>query len=400
MHGVSAPVTCKSDVFGMRSENSGDENVVGTGGEPGGAAASRERGARGGRRRWVFGVLAAAAVLLAGAIVGVVVAAFRDTGTTSTDAVCVASDVAAGTLPAVVTLRVTTSSGTGFGSGEVIRADGYVLTNNHVISAAASGGSIEVVIDDGTTEQARVVGRDPETDLAVLKIRGERSLRAISFGRSSQLRIGQPVVALGAPLGLASSVTSGIVSALDRSVQVPADNGRTALLVSAIQTDASINPGNSGGALVDCGGKLVGIPTAGATVPDEQGGASGGSIGIGFAIPSEFAKSISDELIASGQVTHSFFGIQAVPISPAGSRHAGVEHGLLVVATTTGGPAATAGIQADDIITQLDGRAATTTEQLQTLTLTKRPGENVELTYVRAGRQRRATVTLGSQASP
>jgi putative serine protease PepD len=181
-------------------------------------------------------------------------------------------------------------------------------------------------------------------------------------------------------------------------VQVPADNGRTALLLLAIQTDAAINPGNSGGALVDCDGKLVGVPTAGATIPGEQGG--GGSIGIGFAIPSEFAESISDELIDTGRVTHSFIGIQAVPISAARARPADVEHGLFVVATTPGGPAAAAGVRADDIVTEVDGRPAITTQQLQQLTLTKAPGGEVELTHLRAGRQRRVTLTLGARASP
>src|SRR5262249_47401659 len=146
-------------------------------------------------------------------------------------------------------------------------------------------------------------------DLAVLQVGEPHGLRPIRFGSSQAVRVGQPVVALGAPLGLSSTVTAGIVSALDRSVNVPADNGRSALLVAAIQTDAAINPGNSGGALVDCSGKLIGIPTAGATAPNPNGGTSVGNIGLGFAIPSDFAHSIAEELIAHGRVTHGFLGL-------------------------------------------------------------------------------------------
>jgi putative serine protease PepD len=179
------------------------------------------------------------------------------------------------------------------------------------------------------------------------------------------------------------------VSALDRSVNVPADNGRTALIVAGIQTDAAINPGNSGGALVDCAGKLVGVPTAGASVPNPQGGGSVGNIGIGFAIPSNFAHAISNELIQSGSVTHSSFGIRVVPSA----------NGLLVVETVPQGPAASAGLQPGDVITKLDDAAATSVEELQALTLTKRPGEAVKVTFVRDGADHTVAVTLGSQAA-
>jgi putative serine protease PepD len=183
------------------------------------------------------------------------------------------------------------ANGSGTGSGEVIRSDGYILTNNHVISiAAASGGSVEVQFSDGQVESATITGRDPQTDLAVLKVETSRQLKVIALGSSSSVQVGEPVVAIGAPLGLSGTVTSGIVSALNRTVQVPGDNDSTALLVSAVQTDASINPGNSGGALVDCAGKLVGVPTAGATVPSPSGESGGGSIGLGFAIPVDLAS--------------------------------------------------------------------------------------------------------------
>jgi putative serine protease PepD len=204
-------------------------------------------------------------------------------------------------------------------------------------------------------------------------------------------------VVLGAPLGLSGTVTSGIVSALDRTIQVPAENDKTALLVSAIQTDASINPGNSGGAMVNCADQLVGVPTAGATVPTESGESSGGSIGLGFAIPVDLAKTISDEIIATGRVTHAYFGLQTVPVPPAAAAQAGVPEGLFVRAVVTGGPAAQAGLRAEDIITKINGQAATSNVQLQELTLTKKPGDQVPVEYWRNGHTATTTVTLGTQ---
>jgi len=201
------------------------------------------------------------------------------------------------------------------------------------------------------------------------------------------------VVAIGAPLGLSGTVTSGIVSALDRTVEVPADNDKTALLVSALQTDAAINPGNSGGALVNCAGQLVGVPTAGAAVPNS----GGGSIGLGFAIPVDLAKSIAEEIIATGRVTHAFFGLQTVPIPPAAAAQAGLPEGLYVQAVTPGAPAATAGLRPGDVITKINGEPATSNIQLQELTLTKKPGDTVPIDYTRAGQPATATVTLGAQ---
>jgi putative serine protease PepD len=341
------------------------------------------------------------AVLFGFALGGLVVAVTRRREHV-TSVGCVATTVARRGLPSVVTLHVQTGAGAGAGSGsgEVISPDGYVLTNNHVISAAATGGTITLVFNDGVSTQARLVGRDVATDLAVVKVENHDDLKPIPWGASSKLVVGQPVVALGAPLGLSSTVTTGIVSALNRSVNVPADNGRTALLVAAIQTDAAINPGNSGGALVDCAGRLVGIPTAGATVPQPQGGSSAGNIGIGFAIPSEYARMISDELIAHGEVTHSFFGVQVAPVSTGASPAAPSPRGLYVVGVTPGGPSAAAGIQQGDVITKLDGVAATSAEQLEALTLTKRPAETVPVTIERAGVERTLEVTLGSQPPP
>jgi putative serine protease PepD len=342
-------------------------------------------------------VVGAAVVLIAGVVGGIVGAATRGSQDLTTVG-CIAPSVADRRLPSVVTIQVRAGSARGSGSGEVIRPDGYILTNNHVISAAAHTGTITVLFSNGDSQEARLVGRDIPTDLAVLKVEPEGDLQVMPWGDSSKLVVGEPVVALGAPLGLSSSVTTGIVSALGRSVNVPADHGRTALLVSAIQTDAAINPGNSGGALVDCAGSLVGVPTAGATVPNPQGGTSAGNIGIGFAIPSDFARTISDDLIAHGSVTHSSIGIQVVPTSAISGERSGPE-GLFVVAVAAQGPAAAAGLREGDVITKLDGDQATNTEQLQALTLTRRPGEVVELTYARGGAEHITKVTLGSQAS-
>jgi putative serine protease PepD len=179
--------------------------------------------------------------------------------------------------------------------------------------------------------------------------------------------------------------------------EVPADDDKTALLVGAIQTDASINPGNSGGAMVNCSGQLIGVPTAGATVPSSSGESSGGSIGLGFAIPVELAQTIADEIIATGSVTHAYFGLGAVPIPAAAAAQGGVPEGLFVQTVTPGGPSAQAGLQVGDVITKINGAPATSTIQLQELTLTKRPGDTVTLEYWRNGQSATATVTLSAQ---
>jgi putative serine protease PepD len=207
---------------------------------------------------------------------------------------------------------------------------------------------------NGETTDATIVGRDPLTDLAVIKAQDDSNLPAIPSGQSDSLRVGQPVVALGSPLGLTSTVTAGIVSALDRYVRVPSENGQAAHLVGAIQTDASINPGNSGGALLDCQARLVGINTAGATL----GNTGGGSIGLGFAIPVDLASGIADELIADGKVTRPGFGMQVQAIPQELAQATGRPAGLFVQAVTAGGPAAQAGLRPGDVITEGGRRAS------------------------------------------
>jgi putative serine protease PepD len=344
-----------------------------------------------------------AALVVGGVAGGLIVGATQSSGSStspgvsassSTENACPVTSVADRVVPSVVTIAASGAGGSGTGSGEVIRSGGYVLTNNHVISvAAASGGKVEVLFADGQTAPATITGRDPETDLAVLKVDTSRQLKVIALGSSSSVKVGQPVVAVGAPLGLSGTVTSGIVSALDRTVEVPGENDRSALLVSAVQTDASINPGNSGGALVNCEGQLVGVPTAGATVPNS----GGGSIGLGFAIPVDLAKSIANEIIDTGRVTHAFFGLQTTPIPPAAAEQAGLPEGLYIQAVTAGGPAATAGLRVGDVITKIDGEPATSNIKLQELTLTKKPGDTVPIDYSRDGKSATATVTLAAQ---
>ena len=308
---------------------------------------------------------------------------------------CSVVTVASRDLPSVVTIAVRSQSSSSTGSGEVIRSDGYILTNNHVIAAAASGGTISVLFDGGASVPARLVGRDPLTDLAVVKVDIKRSLPAITLGSSVALRIGEPVVALGAPLGLSSTVTAGIVSALDRTITVPGEGSTNALLIDAIQTDAAINPGNSGGALVNCAGQLVGIPSAGATVPSPTGQpGSGGDIGLGFAIPIDLAKTVSDELIATGKATHAYLGLQAEPLSPGTGQ---ATPGLYVTAVDPGGPAAEAGIRAGDVVAKISRTTATSTDQLVELTLRQRPGAKVTLEVDRSGHSRTVTVVLGNE---
>jgi putative serine protease PepD len=359
-------------------------------------------------RRWVLGG-SFAVVGVAGGLIGAAIASPGSSsaassvnaaaGSAGAAESCAVSPVADKALPSVVTISATAAGGGGggTGSGEVIKSDGYILTNNHVIAVAANGGKVEVLFSDGVAAPATIVGRDTLTDLAVLKVTPPRDLKVIALGSSASVQVGQPVIALGAPLGLSGTVTSGIVSALDRTIEVPAEDNKSALLVSALQTDAAINPGNSGGALVNCAGQLVGVPTAGATVPSTSGESSGGSIGLGFAIPVDVAKTISEELITHGRAIHAFFGVQTLPIPEASAAEAGVSSGLFVAGVVAGGPAEKAGLRQGDIITKVDGQPATSNVQLQELTLTKSPGDRLTLDYVRDGHSASTTVTLEAQ---
>ncbi|MBG0564598.1 S1C family serine protease [Actinoplanes aureus] len=360
----------------------------------------------GGDWGWRVWVSAAVAAVLGAVIGGLVVnanepSAGSPSGGSSTVAIgpdkaatCAATAVAEKVLPSVVTISASSGESGGTGSGEVIRAEGYILTNNHVISVAADGGQVSVLFNDGRSVPATITGRDPKADLAVIKVDGQQSLPVIPFGQSKDVVVGQPVVALGAPLGLSNTVTSGIISALDRTIEVPGDAGENALLVSALQTDAAINPGNSGGALVNCQGQLVGVPSAGATIPSSAGGGgSAGDIGLGFAIPVDLAKLVSDEIIETGTVTHAWFGVSVITVPPT----QGQPGGVYVRSVVPGGPAAKAGLQTGDMITGIDGKPVTSTNDLAAVTLTKRPGDTVTVDYTRGGKPASAKVTLGAQ---
>jgi putative serine protease PepD len=311
-------------------------------------------------------------------------------------AMCAAIPVANQVLPSIVKISARRGAQAGTGSGQVIREGGYILTNDHVISVAAGGGAVSVQYGDGHESDAVIVGRDPSTDLAVLKAAdAAKGFPLLGFGSSASLQVGQPVVALGAPLGLASTVTSGIVSALDRYVPVPGD-GVTHHLIGAVQTDAAINPGNSGGALVDCAGRLVGVNAAIATVPNDAGIGGGGSVGLGFAIPVDLAGPIADELIRTGKPGHPTTGLQVQEIPPAAAQAGNTPAGLFVLAVDAAGPAAKAGLKAGDIITEIAGERALSSEQIVVAALTGEVGDAVELTYLRAGRSISATLTLAA----
>jgi putative serine protease PepD len=365
---------------------------------------SESKHGRGGRRWLLWAALGAALAVGGGLGAGIASAANSSTSTPAANtttsgsssgqvSVCNVISVANQVIPSVVTISARGAEGGGTGSGEVIKSGGYILTNNHVIAIAANGGSVAVEFSDGQTAPATIVGRDPQTDLAVLKVNTSAKLQVIAIGSSSSVVIGQAAVVIGAPLGLSGTVTSGIISALDRTVEVPGEDNRAALLVGAIQTDAAINPGNSGGSMVNCSGQLIGVPTAGAAVPNSPGG----SIGLGFAIPVNLAMTIADEIISTGRVTHSYFGLGAAAIPPSAAAEAGVPEGLFVQTVVPGGPAAKAGLRMGDVITKIDGQPATSTIQLQELMLTMNPGATVQLEYSRGGQSATATVTLGTE---
>lgn len=345
-------------------------------------------------QRWGPLALGLAALLASGVAIGVATtkAGSSPSGATGSVTSCAATEVAAKTMPSVVTLFVKSKSGKASnGSGEFLDTDGHVLTNNHVISSAIGGGTVTVLRPNGEELPATLVGRDPKTDLAVVKVSPREPVRPVQFGAVPP--IGAQVFAIGAPLGLAETFTSGVVSGLGRSVRVPSDNDTTALLVSAIQTDASINPGNSGGMLADCSGNLVGVPTAGATASDSLGQPVAGSTGLGFAVPATTARRVSDSLISNGKVVHGDFGLSVAPV--LGPNSTLTPSGLYITGVTAGGPADRARLQRSDIITALAGQPVVSADQLQELALTNPPGTTVAIQYQRNNQSRTTDIVLG-----
>jgi S1-C subfamily serine protease len=301
------------------------------------------------------------------------------------------ADIAKRVGPAVVSIAVTTPSQYAVGSGVVIDRNGYVLTNNHVVAGAANGANatITVTFSDEAQAKAQVVGRDPISDLAVLKVPSEQ-LTVATLGDSDKLAVGDPVIAIGSPLGLEGTVTSGIVSALGRAVHVFSDDGSSDAYLNAIQTDAAINPGNSGGALVDAAGAVVGINSAGRFSVTDSSGQQTPVSGIGYAIPIDYARRIATELIASGHAQHGSLGAQGRSVTD-GSRQ-----GAYLEQVAPGGPAAKAGLQNGDVIVVADGHAVVSYDQLVVIVQQHRPGDRIAITYFHKSAKKTATLTLGA----
>ena len=290
------------------------------------------------------------------------------------------------------------------GSGFVIDTEGHLLTNNHVVEGASK---IEVKL--GSSERsypAKVVGTDPSTDVALLKVDvpGDQ-LHPLALGDSSKVEVGEPVVAIGNPFGLDRTVTSGIVSALQRQIEAPAGFS----ISHVIQTDAAINPGNSGGPLIDSEGRVIGINSQ-----IETGGGGNGNVGIGFAIPIDTAREVAQQIEENGKVEHAYLGIEGGSVTPelAQALNLPVDHGVLIASVAKGGPADKAGIEGGDtsatiegaevtlggdIITKLEGRTISNMEDLVEAIDAKKPGDDLEVTVLRGGNEKTLTVTLGNR---
>ena len=288
--------------------------------------------------------------------------------------------VAMRVLPSTVQLRVSGARSEGEGSGMILSADGLILTNNHVVAGAANGGTVTAVFQDGRSVPATIVGRDPSSDLAVVRATNVNGLTPIELGNSDSVRVGQPVVAFGSPLGLGGTVTTGIISALDRAVGVGDElAGSDPTVFSALQTDAAINPGNSGGPLVDMQGRVIGINSAIATT-----GSQGGSIGVGFAIPINSAKRIAQELETTGRATRAVLGVGVADDQTI--------TGARIQSVVPGGPADAAGIKANDVVLKFGDKQITTGLDLQAQIRSAAPGATLPVQLA----DRTVQVTLGS----
>ncbi|WP_257237270.1 S1C family serine protease [Rhodococcus erythropolis] len=297
--------------------------------------------------------------------------------------------VASKVVPSVVQIEVATAQGQGGeGSGVILSSDGLILTNNHV--AGAQGAQLRVAFSDGTKASATLVGADPVSDIAVIKVDGRNDLTPIDLGNSGDVQVGQQVVAVGSPLGLAGTVTEGIISALDRPVSTSGESGNQNTVIDALQTDAAINPGNSGGALVNMDGQLIGINTAIASL-GASSGTQGGSIGLGFAIPIDQARRVADELIKTGKATQAMIGV-TVPSQDNAD-------GATVMDVTADGPAAKAGIPKGAVITKVDDRVVADGDSLIAAVRSHAPGDKVSITYSDGGQTKTVDVTLGTAAA-
>jgi putative serine protease PepD len=293
-------------------------------------------------------------------------------------------------LPSVVSIEAFASDGGSTGSGFVIDSSGYILTNNHVIaSSVRSGGSISVRLNDGSKYPAKIVGRDSSYDLAVLKIRGG-SLKALQFGDSEKVAVGDSVIAIGSPLGLTGTVTLGIISAKNRAVTAGESEEENSF-INALQTDAAINPGNSGGPLVDSTGAVIGVNSAIASLGYSRGSQTG-SIGLGFAIPINQARKTAEQLIKNGKATYPVIGV-SVDMNYSGD-------GAMIAKTADsivkGSSAAKAGLAPGDIITIFDGTPISSADELIVAIRSKSVGDKVEISYKRGDKTTRTTLTLSA----
>ncbi|PZS36931.1 MAG: protease [Pseudonocardiales bacterium] len=297
--------------------------------------------------------------------------------------------VAQKVTPSVVQLRVHGAQVAAEGSGIVLSADGLILTNNHVVEPAATGGRLAAVLQDGRSVPVQIVGRAPTFDLAVVRAQGVNGLIPAQLGTSGNVRVGQEVVAVGSPLGLSGTVTSGIISALDRPVRAGGEGSGQDTVLDAIQTDAAINPGNSGGPLTDMQGRVIAINSAIAALGSGTGQV--GSIGLGFAIPIDQARRIANELVHTGQATSAILGVTV----PAGQPEDGA---AAVQQVTPGGAAAAAGIQSGDKIIKVDDRVIDSGDALVAAIRSHSPGSQITVTIKGAGgATRQVKATLGSQ---
>ncbi|WP_435743300.1 S1C family serine protease [Nocardioides sp. SYSU DS0663] len=316
--------------------------------------------------------------------------------------------VAAGVLPSVVKIDVVGRAGSGSGSGIVLTSDGQILTNEHVVSMATEGDQITVSFSDGRRAPAEVLGTDPLTDTAVIQAQDVDGLTVATIGESGALDVGEQVVAIGSPFGLESTVTTGIVSALDRPVNVGTDDENNSTTYPAIQTDAAINPGNSGGPLVNMDGQVIGINSSIRTASVGLGGGSGGSIGLGFAIPIDEVLPIVEQMANGETPTHARLGITVsdpgAPVSgpggiegpdPAASDVVGAE----VQEVGADSAAGEAGIEDGDVITRVDDRPVTGADSLVAIIRSYRPGDEVSVTFVRDGEEQTVELELDSDAS-
>lgn len=295
--------------------------------------------------------------------------------------------LAARVIPAVVSISVKGSAGSGTGSGFFLDSDGFILTNNHVVESAARSGTITVELSDGKKYRAKLIGRDAPYDLAVLKI-DVVGAPTLQLGNSDSVQVGDAVIAIGSPLGLSGTVTSGIISSKNRAVTTGNGSGESSF-INALQTDAAINPGNSGGPLVDATGAVIGVNSAIATLGFSS---QAGSIGLGFAIPINQAKKTTEQLIRTGSATYPIMGISV------DTRYTGT--GALItsegVGITPGGPAAKAGLRAGDVIIEFDGSEVENSDELIVMIRSKNVGDKIKIKYKRGNLTREVTVTLAA----